>query len=98
MELGTIISIGAVTISMVTLILNRRDKAINDTKESNLGLINFRLDQLDKNVQRILAKLDTYDKETDEKIDKKIHEHVEMYHKRGRNNQWKNNYKKLQKN
>ena len=81
MEIGTIISIAAVTISLVTLILNRRDKAINDTKESNLGLINFRLDQLDKNVQRILAKLERYDKELDERIDKKIHDHVEMYHK-----------------
>lgn len=85
MEIGIIISIGAVTISLVTLILNRRDKAIADTKESNLGLINFRLDQLDKNVQRILAKLDTYEKEVDEKIEKKIHEHVEMYHKGGVN-------------
>ena len=81
MEIGIIVSIAAVTISLVTLILNRRDKAIADTKESNLGLINFRLDQLDKNVQRILAKLETYDKELDERIDKKIHEHVEMYHK-----------------
>ena len=81
MEIGTIISIGAVTISLVTFLLNRRDKAVADTKESNLGLINFRLDQLDKNVQRILAKLETYDRELDEKIDKKIHEHVEMYHK-----------------
>ena len=81
MEIGTIISIGAVVIALVTLILNRRDKAVNDSKESNLGLINFRLDQLDKNVQRILDKLDTYDKEFDEKIDKKIHEHIEMYHK-----------------
>ena len=88
MEIGIIVSIGAVTISLVTLILNRRDKAINDTKESNLGLINFRLDQLDKNVQRILAKLETYDKELDERIDKKIHEHVEMYHKE---KQWKKN-------
>jgi hypothetical protein len=84
MEIGTIISIGAVVISLTTLILNRRDKVIADTKESNLGLINFRLDQLDKNVQRILSKLETYDKELDERIDKKIHEHVETYHKRGR--------------
>lgn len=84
MELGIFISVAAVVISLITLVLNRRDKAIEDTKESNLGLINFRLDQLDKNVQRILAKLETYDKELDERIDRKIHEHVETYHKRGR--------------
>lgn len=93
MELGIFISVAAVVISLITLILNRRDKAIEDTKESNLGLINFRLDQLDKNVQRILAKLETYDKELDERIDRKIHEHVETYHKRGRKSEWKKNYK-----
>ena len=91
MELGIFISVAAVVISLITLILNRRDKAVADTKESNLGLINFRLDQLDKNVQRILAKLDTYEKEVDEKIEKRIHEHVEMYHKESR---WKNKYRK----
>ena len=80
-DIGVITGLGGITISLIVLILNRRDKAIADTKESNLGLINFRLDQLDKNVQRILAKLETYDKELDERIDRKIHEHVEMYHK-----------------
>jgi len=84
MEIGTIISIGAVTISLVTLILNRRDKAVADTKESNLGLINYRLDRLDEKVDKILNKFDTYDKEVDERIEKAILGHIEMYHKRGR--------------
>ena len=84
MEIGTIISIGAVTISLVTLILNRRDKAVADTKESNLGLINYRLDKLDEKVDKILNKFDTYDKEVDERIEKAILGHIEMYHKRGR--------------
>jgi len=89
MEIGTIISIGAVTISLVTLILNRRDKAVADTKESNLGLINYRLDKLDEKVDKILNKFDTYDKEVDERIEKAILGHIEMYHKRGRKVQWK---------
>ena len=84
MEIGTIISIGAVTISLVTLLLNRRDKAVADTKESNLGLINYRLDKLDEKVDKILNKFDTYDKEVDERIEKAILGHIEMYHKRGR--------------
>lgn len=84
MEIGTIISIGAMLISLITLILNRRDKAVADTKESNLGLINYRLDKLDEKVDKILNKFDTYDKEVDERIEKAILGHIEMYHKRGK--------------
>lgn len=84
MEVGTFISIGAMLISLITLILNRRDKAVADTKESNLGLINYRLDKLDEKVDKILNKFDTYDKEVDERIEKAILGHIEMYHKRGR--------------
>lgn len=83
MEISTIISVGALVVSGATLILNRRDKAVTETKETNMGLINFRLDQLDKNVQRILDKLETYEKETDEKIEKAIRQHEQVYHNKG---------------
>lgn len=76
------ISIISVVITVINFALNRKDKAIQNTKENNLELINFRLDQLDKNVQKILNKLDTFEKEVDEKIDKAIKIHVETYHKR----------------
>ena len=78
------ISIISVVITVINFALNRKDKAVQDTKENNLALINFRLDQLDKNVQKILTKLDTYDKEVDEKIDKAIQNHIEIYHKRAK--------------
>ena len=83
MEISTIVSVGALVISGATFILNRRDKAVTETKETNMGLINFRLDQLDKNVQRILDKLETYEKETDEKIEKAIRQHEQVYHNKG---------------
>ena len=83
MEISTIVSVGALAISGATFILSRRDKAVTETKETNMGLINFRLDQLDKNVQRILDKLETYEKETDEKIEKAIRQHEQVYHNRG---------------
>jgi type II secretory pathway pseudopilin PulG len=76
------ISIISVVITVINFALNRKDKAVQNSKENNLALINFRLDQLDKNVQKILNKLDTFEKEVDEKIDKAIQIHVETYHKR----------------
>lgn len=78
------ISIISVVITVINFALGRKDKAVQTAKENNLTLINFRLDQLDKNVQKILTKLDTYDKEVEEKIDKAIQIHVETYHKRAK--------------
>ena len=83
MELGTIISIGAVIISFTALLLNRKDKSNKDTKDDGYkwGQIEEKLSNIEKVLAKIENKLDVYDKEIDEKIDKKIHEHVEVYHK-----------------
>lgn len=78
-----IISTISVIIAVLSFAFGRKDKAVEDAKKNNLALINFRLDELDKNVQKILDKLDTYDKEVDERIEKAIRNHVEMYHKKG---------------
>lgn len=86
MELGTFISIGAVIISFTALLLNRKDKSNKDTKDDGYkwGQIEEKLSNIEKALAKIETKLDVYDKEIDDKIDKKINEHVEMYHKRGR--------------
>lgn len=83
MEIGTIISIGAVVISLTALLLNRKDKSNKDTKDDGYkwGQIEEKLSNIEKVLAKIENKLDVYDKEIDEKIDKKIHEHVEVYHK-----------------
>lgn len=83
MEIGTIISIGAVIISFTALLLNRKDKSNKDTKDDGYkwGQIEEKLSNIEKVLAKIENKLDVYDKEIDEKIDKKIHEHVEVYHK-----------------
>lgn len=86
MEIGTIISIGAVVISLTALLLNRKDKSNKDTKDDGYkwGQIEEKLSNIEKALAKIENKLDSFDKEVDEKIDKKIREHVEAYHKRGR--------------
>lgn len=70
-------------ISVSTFVLNRKDKAVKDAKETNMELINFRLNELDRNVQKILDKLDNYEKEIDSRIEKAISNHIEIYHKKG---------------
>jgi len=90
MEIGTIISIGAVVISLTALLLNRKDKSNKDTKDDGYkwGQIEEKLSNIEKALAKIENKLDSFDKEVDEKIDKKIREHVEAYHKRGRKTEW----------
>ena len=75
------LSILGSVISVSTFVLNRKDKAVKDAKETNLELINYRLDELDKNVQKILDKLDNYDSEIDIRIEKAIKHHISEYHK-----------------
>lgn len=81
MEITIIISIVSITIAIATFVLNRKDKAVKDAKETNLELINYRLNELDKNVQKILDKLENYESEVDDKIQKAIKQHIEFYHK-----------------
>lgn len=81
MEITIIISIVSITIAIATFVLNRKDKAVKEAKETNLELINYRLNELDKNVQKILDKLENYESEVDDKIQKAIKQHIEFYHK-----------------
>lgn len=81
--LALILSTIAGIIGVVNFFASRKDKAVKDAKETNMELINYRLNELDKNVQKILDKLDTYDIEIDNRIDKAIRNHVEIYHKKG---------------
>lgn len=77
------LSILGSVISVSTFVLNRKDKAVKDAKETNMELINYRLNELDKNVQKILDKLDNYENEIDTRIEKAINQHIKMYHKKG---------------
>ena len=75
------LSILGSVISVSSFVLTRRDKAVKDAKETNMELINYRLNELDKNVQKILDKLDGYENEIDSRIEKAIEIHIKEYHK-----------------
>lgn len=83
LTIAVAISIISVIITVLNFAFSRKEKAVKDAKETNMALINYRLDELDKNVQKILDKLDNYESETDDKIQKALKQHVEIYHKKG---------------
>lgn len=80
------ISIIGIIISVSSFVLSRKDKAVSHEAEeqkqfSKHDLIEYRLEKIEQNIEKILAKLDTYEKEIDDKIDKAMKNHIETYHK-----------------
>ena len=86
MEITLVISIIGVVISVSAFIMSRKDKSNSDVKEeqkefSKHDLMNYRLEKIEQNIEKILKKLDFYDKEIDEKVNKAIENHIAIYHK-----------------
>lgn len=90
------ISIITIIFVILTFFFNRNNDTKKDIKEEGKeekeetrdssykwGVVNTKLDSLEKNVSKILDKLDLYDKELDEKIEKAIEKHERTYHSRG---------------
>ena len=81
-----IISIIGVVISISSFVLGRKDKAVTHEAEeqkqfSKHDLIEYRLEKIEKNIEKILNKLDFYDKEIEDKVNKAIENHIAIYHK-----------------
>jgi len=76
------ISILSAVMTVANFVVNRKDKAVKDAKEENIGLIDYRLNELDKKVQRILDKLDDYDKEIKVQIEEAMAHHIREYHRK----------------
>lgn len=79
------ISIISIVITVCNFALGRKDRAekvIHDeTKQfAKHDLIEYRLDKIEKQLERILNKLDTFDKEIDEKIKVSMKHHIAEFH------------------
>lgn len=85
MEITTIISILAVTLSVLTFFFNRKDKSNNEVKQEagEQSLIKYRLDELDKKVDKILNKLEEQENETKKLIQDEMEKHLLKYHSKG---------------
>ena len=80
-----VISVIGAVISVSSFALSRKDKSNSEIKEeqkqfSKHDLIEWRLDDITKKVDKILEKLDTYDKEMDLKIKEAMKHHIAEYH------------------
>lgn len=80
LTVALVISILSAVMTVANFVVNRKDKAVKDAKETNMELINYRLNELDKNVQKILDKLDNYDTEIENRVDKAMQQHIKIYH------------------
>lgn len=80
------IAILSCVISVVNYISNRKDKSNKDVVESQKqfskhDLIEYRLEKIEQNIEKILNKLDSYDKEIAKKIKEAMETHISTYHK-----------------
>lgn len=75
------ISILSAVMTVANFVVNRKDKAVKDTKENHQELIEYQLKELKDDVKAILSKLDKFDQDIDDRIDKAINLHIKVYHK-----------------
>ena len=83
--LAIIISIISTVISITNFVLGRKDKSNKDIKEEQKqfdknNLIEYRLTKIEQNIEKILNKLDVYEKEVDDRIKIAIDNHIAIYH------------------
>ena len=83
--LAIIISIISTVISITNFALVRKDKSNKDIKEEQKqfdknNLIEYRLTKIEQNIEKVLDRLDVYEKEIDERIKVAIDNHIAIYH------------------
>ena len=83
MEITIIISIISITIAIASFVLSRKDKSNQDTEKDSYkwGSIDEKLSNIEKTLAKIEDKLDSYDKEIDDKITVAMKHHINEYHK-----------------
>lgn len=83
MEITIIISIVSITIAIASFVLNRKDKSNQETEKDSYkwGAIDQKLENIEKTLSKIEDKLDSYDREVDDKISIAMKHHINEYHK-----------------
>lgn len=91
MELSTVISLGISIISIIFCIAafvrtGNKDIKQDTSKDSyKWGQLDEKLNNLEKQVNKILDKLDTFELEVDTKIEKALDNHIKQYHEKHEN-------------
>lgn len=79
--LALYLSVVSILVVVVNFILSILDRGKKSQKENHQELIEYQLEELKADVKSILNKLERYDKEFDNRINKAIELHVQIYHK-----------------
>lgn len=82
-----IISCISIVISIVSFIKNGNKDVKEDTSKDSYkwGQLDAKLSNLEKQVDKILSKLDTFELEIDTKIEKALENHIKQYHEKHEN-------------
>lgn len=87
MEIALAISIISIVITVSNFVLNRRDKAVKDTKENHQELIEYQLNELKENyksiandIKDIKKMLDTYRETFKAIVKEEMEQHIKIYH------------------
>lgn len=86
-NLTTLMAIISIVFCIASFVINRKDKAVKDTKEDNYGLLNYKIDELRKELSRFSDKFDKYEQDIDGRIEKAVDLHIRLYHEK----EYKNN-------
>ena len=83
--IAVLISIVSLGMTILNLFFNRKDKSNSDVAKDSfkMGVLEEKIDNLSKQVEKILSKLDNYDSEIDKKIDKAMKNHIAIFHNKG---------------
>lgn len=81
--LSVLISIFALGMTVIGFFFQRKDKAVEDSNNSQfrLGGIVTRIDMISKQLADLSDKFDAFNDTIDYKIKEKIEEHIQIYHK-----------------
>lgn len=80
MNLSLILSIISILVVITNFVLSILDRGRKSQKENHQELIEYQLNELKADVKSIIVKLDKYDKEFDDRIEKAIQLHIQIYH------------------
>ena len=88
LTIALLISIISVVITVLNFVLNRKDKAVKDKEEqnkenTNQQLIDYRLGQVEKKLDKILDILDSYEEDTKKIVNEEMEKHILRYHQEG---------------
>ena len=84
-KIALLISILSAVMAVANFVLNRKDNAVKDKGEqdkesSNQQLIDYRLGQVEKKLDKILDILDSYEEDTKKIVNEEIEKHILKYH------------------